>query len=141
LDYPRHNKLFKNDAVDQCGACHDYQPQVATGQWSGALQISKRVHAVHNGANLSYPNDTVGYVDPVAGRNWDITFPQDIRNCQACHSDATSSGAWKTNPNRSACWGCHDTDAAQAHIRLMTFDPTPSDPWSGDEQESCSTCH
>ena len=141
LDYPRHNKQFANDAIDQCGACHDYQPQVATGQWSGALQISKRIHAVHNGANLSYPNDTVGHADGVPGRNWDITFPQDIRNCQACHSDATSSGAWKTNPNRSACWGCHDTDAAQAHIRLMTFDPTPADPWSGDEQESCSTCH
>jgi predicted CXXCH cytochrome family protein len=141
LDYPRHNKQFSNDAVDQCGACHDYQPQVATGQWSGAVQISKRIHAVHNGANLTYPNDTVAHADTVAGRNWDITFPQDIRDCQACHSDATSNGAWKTNPNRAACWGCHDSDAAQAHIRLMTFDPTPSDPWSGDEQESCSACH
>jgi OmcA/MtrC family decaheme c-type cytochrome len=141
LDYARHNKQFSNDAIDQCGACHDYQPQVATGQWSGAIQISKRVHAVHNGANLNYPNDTVGHADGVPGRNWDITFPQEIRNCQSCHSDATSSGAWKTNPNRSACWGCHDSDAAQAHIRLMTFDPTPSDPWSGDEQESCSACH
>jgi OmcA/MtrC family decaheme c-type cytochrome len=141
LDYPRHNKHFGSDAIDQCGACHDYQPQVGTGEWSGAVQISKRVHAVHNGANLTYPNDTVAHADTVPGRNWDITFPQDIRNCQACHVEGTSSGTWKTHPNRAACWGCHDSDAAQAHIRLMTFDPTPANPWSGDEQESCSACH
>jgi OmcA/MtrC family decaheme c-type cytochrome len=141
LDYPRHDKRFGNDATDQCGACHDYQPQSATGPWTGGVQLSKRVHAVHNGANLVYPNDTVAHADGVPGRNWDITFPQDIRNCQSCHSDAASNGAWKTSPNRAACWGCHDSDAAQAHIRLMTFDPTPSDPWSGDEQESCSACH
>jgi len=37
--------------------------------------------------------------------------------------------------------GCHDADAAVAHMRLQTYDPTPTDPWSGDEQESCQTCH
>jgi hypothetical protein len=24
---------------------------------------------------------------------------------------------------------------------LMTNDPTPADPWSGDEQETCDVCH
>ena len=23
----------------------------------------------------------------------------------------------------------------------MSFDPTPVDPWSGDEEESCAVCH
>jgi predicted CXXCH cytochrome family protein len=141
LDPARHNKILDHNAIDQCGACHDYQSQNLNGQWAGAQPISKRIHAIHNGTNLSYPQDTVGYVDPVAGRHWDITFPQNILNCQSCHSDKDTSGTWATKPNRLACWGCHDSDAAQAHIRLNTYDPTPLNPWSGDEQEACITCH
>jgi OmcA/MtrC family decaheme c-type cytochrome len=142
LDPSRHNKILDHNAIDQCGACHDYQnTNFARNDGFGALPISKRVHAIHYGANLSYPQDTVGYVDPVAGRHWDITFPQNILNCESCHSAKDTSGTWATKPNRLACWGCHDSDAAQAHIKLNTYDPTPANPWSGDEQEACATCH
>ncbi len=143
LDWSRHNKKFGNDAIDQCSGCHDYQVQSGVGGWSGAAAITRRVHAVHRGSHLNYPLLTVGYAngDPVAGRNWDIEFPQDIRNCQTCHPDTTTSGTWKTNANRLACGGCHDSDAAVAHLRAMTFDPTPNDQFSGDEQESCNVCH
>jgi hypothetical protein len=144
LDYPRHNKIFDDTALDQCGACHDYMPQNATGSgWTGARPIAKRVHAVHNGSNLNYPLGTVDYAngDPVKGRNWDITFPQDIRNCQTCHPDGKTSGSWATGAARLPCMGCHDSDAATAHMKLQTYDPTPADPWSGDEEESCKTCH
>jgi hypothetical protein len=91
---------------------------------------------------LNYPIPTVGYSggDPVAGRFWDITFPQDLRNCEACHTEKTS-GSWKKEPARLPCWGCHDSDAARAHMKIQTYDPTPADPWSGDEEESCQTCH
>ena len=34
-----------------------------------------------------------------------------------------------------------DTDAALAHMKLQVYDPTPSVPWSGDEQEACAACH
>jgi predicted CXXCH cytochrome family protein len=64
----------------------------------------------------------------------------DVRNCESCHSAATS-GSWKTKPGRLACMGCHDTDAATIHMTLPTDDPTPTAPWSGDEQESCAACH
>jgi len=156
LHEDRHGVLLDDTALDQCGGCHDYQPQTpdcALGDptcgvntysgWSGARPISKRVHGVHNGANLLHPLSTVDYSngDPVTGRNWDIEFPQDVRNCQACHVDGTTSGTWATNPNRLACSGCHDGDAALTHMTVMTFDPTPTMPWSGDEQESCQACH
>jgi predicted CXXCH cytochrome family protein len=143
LDASRHNKILSDSAIDQCGACHDYQTQTASGEWSGGHPIAKRVHAVHNGANLIYPIATVAYSggDPVAGRFWDITFPQDVRNCEACHTDGTTSGSWKTEPSRLPCWGCHDSDSARAHMKIQTYDPTPADPWSGDEEESCATCH
>jgi OmcA/MtrC family decaheme c-type cytochrome len=141
IDPPRHNKILSNTAVDQCGACHDYLPQTTTGTvFAGAKPISRRVHAVHDGAHLMTPNLTVDHADTVPGRNWDIEYPQDVRNCESCHG-ADTSGTWKTNPNRLACSGCHDTDAANAHMSLMTWDPTPADAFSGDEQESCSACH
>ena len=84
--------------------------------------------------------DTVGHDDTVAGRYWDITFPQDVRYCESCHNDETS-GSWMIEANRLACSGCHDSDEAATHITLQTYDPTPDDPWSGDEEESCKACH
>jgi len=144
IDPSRHNKILNNTALDQCGACHDEQPQSATGTaWSGARPISRRVHAIHDGAALNDPLSTVDYSngDTVPGRNWRITYPQDVRNCETCHSAAGSSGTWATMPSRLPCSGCHDSDAAMTHMRLMTFDPTPNDAWNGDEQESCRSCH
>jgi len=141
LDFARHYKIFDNTAVDQCGACHDYQSGHDYGDWYGGKPISRRVHAIHNGANLTYPNVTVAYNDPVKGRNWDITFPQYIKNCEACHPNGTTSGSWAWDAARIPCSGCHDSDAATAHLKLQTYDPTPADPWNGDEEESCQTCH
>jgi hypothetical protein len=153
LDPPRHNKLFNEQAVDQCGGCHEYHSgqnpatiypnQLAiAGTFSGGHPLSKRVHAVHNGSALNYPTITVAHEETAAfGRNWRITYPMNIRNCESCHPAATTSGTWKTNPNRLACLGCHDSDAASAHMDIQTHDPTPGAPWSGDEQESCKACH
>lgn len=36
---------------------------------------------------------------------------------------------------------CHDSTDATTHGNLMTLDPTPTDPWSGDEVETCLICH
>ncbi len=148
LDFRRHYKIFNDTALDQCGNCHDYQPQNATSAgggswgWTGARPINRRVHGVHNGDALNTPLATVDYGngDPVKGRNWNIAFPQDIRNCQVCHT-AETSGTWATSPARLPCSGCHDADESLAHMRQQTFDPTPADPWSGDEEESCPVCH
>ncbi|MBK6684773.1 MAG: OmcA/MtrC family decaheme c-type cytochrome [Deltaproteobacteria bacterium] len=143
LDFSRHNKLFGDNAVDQCGACHDNLSQNSVGNFTGAKSIVRRVHAVHFGNTLNYPLTTVGYSggDPVPGRNWDIAFPMDVRNCQSCHPDGTTSGTWETKAARLPCGGCHDSDAATAHMSINTYDLTPADPFSGDEQESCRTCH
>ena len=145
VDFLRHYKILDNTAVDGCGACHDGQSQDLAADWTGGHPSARRVHAVHFGSSLNYPLATVGYrsppIDPMTGRNWNIAFPQDIRNCETCHTPGTTSGTWKTAPSRLPCSGCHDSDAAQAHMRLQTFDPTPATPWSGDEQESCRVCH
>ncbi len=149
VDVSRHNKYLRDLATDQCGGCHDQMPQFADSVTSpgsigftGARPISRRVHGIHYGSSLNYPLATVDYAngDPVVGRNWDITLPQDVRNCETCHTD-TTSGTWATRPARLPCSGCHDSDAATGHMRIQTYDPTPTAPWSGDEIESCQTCH
>jgi predicted CXXCH cytochrome family protein len=144
LDLPRHNKVFDAQAVDQCGGCHVYKSGMdpaRTVSDFGTKPLSRRVHAVHDGANLTYPTLTVGHEETAHfGRNWRISYPMDVRNCESCHSSATS-GTWLTNPNRIACGGCHDTDAATAHMEANIVDPTPLAPYSGDEKESCKVCH
>ena len=145
LDPVRHNKPFNAQAVDQCAGCHNYKSgeTVAARTWTtggGTKPISKRVHAVHMGANLNYPVLTVDHEESVIGRNWQINYPMDIRNCESCHSAATS-GAWKTKPNRLACMGCHDSDQATAHMKVQLAGSDSDSPWSGDEKESCAACH
>jgi hypothetical protein len=145
LDPVRHNKPFNAQALDQCGGCHDYASgeTAAAPSWTtggGTKAISKRVHSIHRGASLQYPVVTVDHEDSVLGRRWQITYPQEVRNCESCHSSSTSGG-WALNANRLACMGCHDKDAATAHMKLQVYDPTPAVPWSGDEQEACVTCH
>ena len=140
--------------VDVCGACHDYRSQFAERKnttdpvdgWGGAAAtgrsnfgfgagpISRRVHGVHLLAYLEKP----GEVHSMYTNEHEIIFPQDVRNCQKCHSETPS---WKEKPSRLACFACHDSDAAKAHGMLQTYDPTPTDPISGDETESCEVCH
>jgi len=146
LDYPRHNKLFDDRAMDQCGGCHDYAsaegPVARTWTTGGSTKpIARRVHSIHNGANLNTPTITVDHEESVPGRNWYIVYPMDVRNCESCHPAGETSGTWMTNPNRIACRGCHDADEAIAHMRAMTYDPTPYAEWNGDEEEACKACH
>ena len=141
--------------TDICGSCHDYERQfrdrTATDTWVdgwgaaaasgrsnmgfGATPIARRVHGVHRLRYLDKPEQVHSMY---AAPNNHFIFPQDVRNCVKCHSETDD---WIENPGRVACLACHDSDAAQAHGSLMTFDPTPVDPWNGDEEESCAVCH
>jgi OmcA/MtrC family decaheme c-type cytochrome len=44
----------------------------------------------------------------------DVTFPQDLRNCDACHKDAAQGTQAKKVANRAVCGSCHD---------YVVFDP------------------
>src|SRR6185503_4563106 len=42
FDPARHYKLLGQDAIDQCGACHDYSDRDPSGEaWAGAYPISR----------------------------------------------------------------------------------------------------
>ncbi len=129
--------------VDLCKNCHDYQQRYADRvnwddrNWGfGAAPLSRRVHGVHYGKYLHKPGEIHGEED--AEHFGGIIFPQDVRNCTKCHSE---SPTWKEKPSRLACMACHDSDDSLLHGALMTWDPTPAQPFSGDEQESCRVCH
>lgn len=125
---------------DICKSCHDNlnQREISTGwtdgNWGyGAAPLSRRVHGVHNGTNLDKPEEIHPRYDYS-----NVHFPQDVRNCTTCHAESDS---WTENSSRLACLACHDSDSTIAHGALMTIDPTPEDPYGGDEMESCLTCH
>ncbi len=131
---------------DLCKSCHDDDRNTpgAEGPWGtgnnwgfGAMPISRRVHGIHYGNYLSHPEQV--YLSRSGGVPFaDAIFPQDVRNCSKCHAESKS---YQEEPSRLACLGCHDSDPVVGHANLMTADSTPSDPWSGDEIESCPTCH
>jgi OmcA/MtrC family decaheme c-type cytochrome len=37
----------------------------------------------------------------------DLTYPQDLRNCDACHGNAAQGSQYNTNPSPIACNSCH----------------------------------
>jgi hypothetical protein len=130
-------------APDLCESCHDNENQLEghtswdDRNWGyGAQPIVKRVHAIHYGKYLDKPEDIHGEED--AEHFAGIIFPQDVRNCVKCHSESDN---WIDEPSRLACLACHDNDGAQTHAALQTVDPTPIEPWNGDEVETCVVCH
>lgn len=124
---------------DICKSCHDNLNQF-TGKtnWNnsqfgfGVSPLNRRVHGIHFGNYLAKPEEVIS-----GGTFGHVIFPQDIRNCTKCHV----SSSWNEKPSRVACLACHDDDTAATHAAIMTLDPTLSDPWSGDERESCTICH
>jgi hypothetical protein len=125
---------------DACKSCHDNMHQL-TGKtnWSnsqygfGVAPLARRIHGVHYGNYVAKPNEIIS-----SGDYAHVIFPQDVRNCTKCHSESSS---WNDNPTRLACLACHDDDLSVDHAASMTIDPTPQDPWSGDEREICAVCH
>lgn len=83
--------------VEYCRNCHtrDDAEFVTDG-----LDLSTLIHQVH--AAIDHTN---GGVDP--GFDWsEVTFPQDIRNCDKCHSGADGQN-WNLFPTKEACSSCH----------------------------------
>jgi hypothetical protein len=127
--------------TDTCKSCHDYAlgpaPETSTG-WSdsaygyGRTPLVRYVHQMHYGRYLT--DTTVAHYSTFEP----VVFPQDVRNCTTCHQE---SDAWNERPSRLACTACHDTAAAWVHVTLETLDPTPAQPYSGDEAEACAVCH
>lgn len=92
--------------VLNCVTCHT--PQTTDPDTGNTLDFKVMVMKIHASAVLEKPYKIVGFQQAVTDFS-DVTFPQEINNCQTCH-DGTGSQAmtWMTKPTRAACGSCHD---------------------------------
>ncbi|MBI2868335.1 MAG: OmcA/MtrC family decaheme c-type cytochrome [Chloroflexi bacterium] len=162
-----HNSLSfhggsRNNPGEYCMFCHNPVtvdvPQLAPGGPYDvppqSISFQLLIHRIHTGEELS--RDFTIYRSRGVFNFNEILFPGDRRDCATCHvgksyqlplpETVSSTLAPREpysplGPAASACLGCHDSKSAAAHAALQTKDPTPGDTWSGDEVESCATCH
>jgi len=98
--------------VKLCVLCH--QPQTVDPDTGNTVDFKVMIHKIHSPGLLSAPYVIWGNAQSVHDYSG-ITYPQDVRNCDRCHSgiDATKkpaqADAWYTKPSREACGSCHDT--------------------------------
>jgi len=156
--------------VRTCIACHNDQrrfkttpvtlpdtPVVAADlTWPGDMQVMNNetimnvpvfIHKIHMGERLNMTgmknppvaNDSGG---TYAGyeRPYNVTFPQDVRNCVKCHrSPAPMAGNWKAAPSRRACGACHDDRSFDSGTPPPGRRGHSGGPQSNDN--SCLFCH
>ena len=110
--------------------------------------MQRMIHRIHSGHNLTQDYTVYGFGGTPHNYNH-VGYPQDRRNCDACHVNNShllpipQSDPVITlrdyfspqGPATSACLGCHDTIDAAAHafLNTTTFGTQPA--------EACAVCH
>jgi OmcA/MtrC family decaheme c-type cytochrome len=136
-------------AKDNCNKCHNgFRPEIATNlppSFHGATRVDptlcnvchnpERVNQNANSARFVHRIHYGDYIRP-ANRfhNLAATYPQDIRNCDACHKGPENGAQAQAVPTQSACGSCHDyvkfdgsAAASCVKPRAMGADGFPAD--------------
>ncbi len=117
--------------VALCVTCHT--PQTTDPDTGNTLDFKVMVMKIHAASVLKGPYVIIGNRQSVNDFS-DVTFPQEINNCQTCHDGtASQSMNWLTKPTRASCGSCHDDvnfATGQNHVNL----PQPTD-------NLCANCH
>ncbi len=91
--------------VQHCIVCHT--PQTFDDVTGRNLDFAEMIHKIHRGQNLPSVQDGEPYI--LADLDFSqVAFPQDIRNCAVCHTDAPHAEVYLEQPTKSACVACHD---------------------------------
>jgi OmcA/MtrC family decaheme c-type cytochrome len=92
--------------VKLCVMCHTSEmPPTQNGE---SLNFKVFIHKIHRGENLPSVQAGTPYLLGQADFST-VALPQDIRNCQTCHSPAAAGyTSWYTYPSRASCGACHD---------------------------------
>ncbi len=148
--------------VRGCVACHNDQRRFTTlsattvddsaiqpdGTWTGNLAIVNGegyinlpvfIHKIHMGEDLTLRGGTY----PGFSMPYEVTFPQDVRNCAKCHRNAALADNWKNQPSRRACGACHDNVSFAATVPNFRVQHTGAACTSDTDCSgmSCTTCH
>lgn len=122
--------------VKLCVLCH--QPQTIDPDTSNVLDMKVMIHKIHAPGELSKPYIIYGNAQSVHDYS-EVTFPQDLRNCDNCHEGIdpskkpAMSDVWYTKPSRAACGACHDD------VNWVTGANHPAGPQLTDNE--CASCH
>lgn len=110
-----HNELALHGGsrkkVELCIMCHT--EGVIDPDSGNSVDFDTMIHKIHMGEHLpsvqaGHPYQIIGFNNSVADYS-KVAFPQDLRNCTACHSeDASENYAHLLNPSRETCGSCHD---------------------------------
>ncbi|MCL5317851.1 MAG: OmcA/MtrC family decaheme c-type cytochrome [Thaumarchaeota archaeon] len=116
-----------------CVLCHT--SQTTDPETGRTVDFKVLLHKIHDGANLpavkaGNPYYIVGFRQTVVDFS-DITWPQDVRNCQKCHT-GPQGDHYKTAPNAAACTSCHD------NVNLATGANHPA---GAQKDSACKLCH
>ncbi len=140
----------RND-VKHCVICH--MPQETDAEVrpedqfpAESINFKQLIHKIHTGEELQIPFTVYGFRSSVHNYN-EVRFPNDRRNCTACHIDGTEQLPLADNlsaavsprdyidpmpPATGACLTCHTNLSAAAHADLNISETLG---------ESCAVCH
>lgn len=155
-----HNKLALHGGgrvdVQYCVMCHTEGTVDANS--GNMLDMRNMVHKIHAGHALKNGLSIWGFGSTEHDYSH-VGFPQDLRNCNKCHSNTVAEGNpyqtaqgdnWKAVPSRRACGSCHDgIDFSKPFGLGNGTTLNPDLPWAnyghlgGDQADDslCSTCH
>jgi OmcA/MtrC family decaheme c-type cytochrome len=134
-----HNPLSAHGGSRQdvklCATCHT--PQTTDPDTGRTVDLKVMIHKIHRGENL--PSVQAGTPYVIIGNQQSIhdfsnvVFPQDIRNCTTCHTDAPESHIWFSRPSRAVCSACHD------NVNFATGEGHAAGSQANDS--ACASCH
>jgi len=146
-DLEAHGENRRN-ASNYCQMCHyplanDEEVRPEEEMPPRTIDFKMMIHRIHSGAELENDYTIYGFQGSENNFN-EIHYVGDRRNCEKCHVDDSyeeAQGNLKTvtlqeffspmPPNTTACLGCHDGQATQAHAYLQIA------PFG----EACMACH
>ena len=138
------------------------------GKDEESLNFSNMVHAIHAPSKRTNPLQIVGFRG-FSTHVYDeehVHFPGNLADCQECHGDdgyqlplpssvlgtTIDTGADPADPRddtvisptANACYACHESDVAKAHMEDTggaSFSTTQADLDAGNVVETCEVCH
>jgi OmcA/MtrC family decaheme c-type cytochrome len=120
-----------------CVLCHNPAEGNIDPDSGNSIDMGEMVHKIHRGVNLpsvASGSDYIIYGFGNTPHNYShVVFPQDIRNCGACHTGPQADYHQQV-PSRRACGACHDDvnfDTGEGHA---TGIPQAND-------NGCTACH
>jgi OmcA/MtrC family decaheme c-type cytochrome len=121
--------------VRLCVLCHT--AQTTDPDTGNTVDFKVMIHKIHRGETLpsvqsGKPYQIIGFGGAVADYST-VRFPDDLRNCERCHSGASQSLHFMTKPSQAACGACHDDvdfSTGVNHQGVVQTDDT-----------QCRTCH